>query len=119
MENYKLVLPEYLNQYQFLFGGYLLKFVDEIAWIAATLDYPAFNFVTIAMDRVEFRQSVREGTILRFQCDRIKTGNTSVCYHVDVFKANSPNDPDERVFSTNVTMVRVDENGRKKPLSIE
>jgi acyl-CoA hydrolase len=117
MENYKLVLPEHLNQFQFLFGGNMLKFVDEIAWIAASLDYPGFNFVTIAMDRVEFRQSVREGTILRFQSERIKTGNTSVCYHVDVFNANSASDHTESVFSTNVTMVRVDENGQKQPLT--
>jgi hypothetical protein len=29
MENHKLVLPEHLNQYGFLFGGNLLKWVDE------------------------------------------------------------------------------------------
>lgn len=117
MENFKLVLPEHLNQFQFLFGGNLLKFVDEIAWIAASLDYPGFNFVTIAMDRVEFRKSVREGSILRFQCDNTKTGTTSVCYHVDVFIANSTSADTDSVFSTNVTMVRVDENGNKKPLA--
>ncbi len=114
MENYKLVLPEHLNQYQFLFGGNLLKFVDEVAWIAASLEFPGFNFVTIAMDRVEFRRSVREGTILKFQCLRTRTGTTSVCYHVDVFKANC--ESEDSVFSTNVTMVRVDENGEKQPL---
>ena len=116
MDNYKLVLPEHLNHYQFLFGGYLLKFVDEIAWIAATLDYPGFNFVTIAMDRVEFRKSVRQGTILRFNCERTKVGNTSVTYKVDVFKANSSSGDTDSVFATNVTMVRVDEEGKKKPL---
>ena len=117
MENFKLVLPEHLNHYQFLFGGYLLKFVDEIAWIAATLDYPGFNFVTIAMDRVEFRKSVREGTILKFQCEKTKTGSTSVCYNVNVTKANSKSGDLGSVFETNVTLVRVDENGRKKPLT--
>ena len=117
MENFKLVLPEHLNQYQFLFGGNLLKFVDEIAWIAASLEYPGFNFVTIAMDRVEFRRSVREGSILRFQCDKTKTGTTSVSYHVDVFIANATPANSDSVFSTNVTMVRVDELGNKKPLA--
>ncbi len=67
MENHKLVLPEYLNHFGFLFGGYLLKWVDEYAWIAASLDYPGSNFVTIAMDKVEFRKSVRKGTILKFR----------------------------------------------------
>ncbi len=117
MQNFKLVLPEHLNHYQFLFGGYLLKFVDEMAWIAATLDFPGLNFVTIAMDRVEFRQTVREGTILKFDCEKVRTGTTSVSYHVEVTKANPTSDPDNSVFSTNVTLVRVDEQGNKTPLN--
>jgi len=118
MDNFKLVRPEHLNHYQFLFGGYLLMFVDEIAWVAATLDYPDFNFVTIGMDRVEFRQSVRQGTILRFRSERTKVGNTSVTYRVDVFKANDDSEDSESVFSTNVTLVRVDRNGKKMPLEV-
>ncbi len=65
MENYKLVTPGNLNHYGFLFGGDLLKWIDEYAWIDATLEYPDCNFVTLAMDNVDFRKSVREGTILK------------------------------------------------------
>ncbi len=115
MESYKLVLPEHLNHYGFLFGGYLLKFTDEVAWIAATLDYPGYLFVTIAMDKVEFRKSVREGTILRFRCLRVHEGRTSVRYQVEVFR--SEEEDAETIFSTTVTLVRVDENGEKKPLA--
>jgi len=38
MESYKLVLPEHLNHYGYLFGGNMLKWVDEISWIAASRD---------------------------------------------------------------------------------
>jgi acyl-CoA hydrolase len=74
MESYKLVLPEHLNHYGYLYGGNLLKWVDEIGWIAASRDYPGYNFVTVAMDRVEFRKSVREGTILRFEALKTDVG---------------------------------------------
>ena len=40
MENRRLVLPEHLNHFGFLFGGQLLRWVDGTAWIAASLDYP-------------------------------------------------------------------------------
>lgn len=121
MENYKLVLPEHLNHYGFLFGGYLLKFVDEIAWIASSLDYPGYNFVTIGMDKVEFRKSVRQGTILRFNSSKMHIGNTSVTYLVEVFCDNpATGDQEHRepdsVFSTSVTLVRVDENGDKQKI---
>lgn len=116
MENYKLVLPEHLNHFGYLFGGNLLKWVDEIAWIAASLDFPGFSFVTIGMDRVEFRKSVKNGSILRFMVERLKTGNTSVKYTVNVFSEGITTGNDEAVFTTNVTFVNVDAEGKKTPL---
>ncbi|UCH81927.1 MAG: hypothetical protein JSW20_04695 [Nitrospiraceae bacterium] len=112
MENHKLVLPGNLNHYGYLFGGDLLKWVDEYAWIAATLEYPDCNFVTLAMDKVEFRKSVREGTILKFIIDKTKEGNTSVQYFVRVYRGNSLTKNDI-IFSTHVIFVRVDRNGKK------
>lgn len=117
MQHHKLVLPEHLNHYGFLFGGYLLKWVDEVAWIAASLEFSDCKFVTIAMDHVEFRQSVRQGTILSFHAKQFKLGNTSVTYSVEVSDETTNNGFKKSVFSTKVTMVRVDEDGNKKPIS--
>lgn len=114
MQNHKLVLPENLNHYGYLFGGYMLQWVDEVAWIAATMEYPGCRFVTIGMDEVVFRESILEGTILRFDVNRSRVGNTSVSYLVEVAKDGNENGS---AFSTTVTMVRVDAEGRKTPLS--
>jgi len=116
MENHKLVLPEHLNQYGYLFGGNLLKWVDEYAWIAASLDYPGCNFVTIGLDKVEFRKSVKQGTILSFIAEKTKEGNTSVQYSVSVFRGNSEKGKKDLIFYTHVTFVRVDSEGNKIPL---
>ena len=116
MENHKLVLPEHLNHYGYLFGGDLLKWVDEYAWIAATLEYPGCNFVTIAMDKVEFRKSVRQGTILRFIVEQTGKGNTSVQYEINVFRGGQERSREHLIFSTRVTLVRIDEAGEKIPL---
>ena len=112
MDNHKLVLPEHLNHYGYLFGGYLLQWVDEYAWIAATLDYPGHNFVTVAMDRVEFRRSIRQGAILRFEVQRERVGVTSVGYLARVYDGTAP----EPVFSTQITFVGLGPDGTKKPL---
>jgi acyl-CoA hydrolase len=116
MENHKLVLPEHLNHYGFLFGGHLLKWVDEYAYIAATMEYAGSNFVTIAMDRVEFKKSVRQGTILKFIVEKSREGRTSVEYLVHVYRSNKLEE-NNFIFSTGVTLVRIDENGRKLPLA--
>ena len=116
MENHKLILPEHLNQFGYLFGGHLLQWVDECAWIAATLDYPGCKFVTIGMDKVEFRKSVRQGAILRIHSEKVKEGRTSVQYAAMVFRDDADAGGTQPVFSTNITFVRVDDQGNKTPL---
>jgi acyl-CoA hydrolase len=113
VETYKLVMPENLNHFGYLFGGYMLKWVDEIAWIAATLDFPSCTFVTIGMDKIEFKRSVKQGTILRFHTGRTHLGRTSVTYQVDVTVGDQANTEFNSIFSTHVTMVRVDSSGNK------
>ena len=116
MENYKLVMPEDLNPYGFLFGGRLLSWVDEYAYIAARLDFPACNLVTVALDSVEFKRGVSQGVILRFEVDRVHVGMTSVQYAVRVSSAEAGDTGADPVFSTRVTFVHVDEDGAKSPL---
>lgn len=110
MENHRLVLPEHMNHYGFLFGGYLLAWVDELAWMAASRDYPACQLVTVGMKEVAFKKSVREGTILSLRAHRTRVGDTSASYAVSAWK------DDLEIFSTEVTLVRVDEEGRKQSL---
>src|SRR6056297_3384963 len=114
METHRLVLPADLNQFGFLFGGQLLSWVDEASWIAASLDYPDCQFVTVGMDRVEFRHSVREGTILSIHSERKEEGTTSVTYAVTVQRGRYPEGP--TLFSTCVTFVNVNLAGEKVPL---
>jgi len=113
MENYKLVRPEHLNHFGYLFGGNLLKWVDEVAWIAASLDFPGCEFVTIGLDKVEFRRSIKEGAILKFSVEKLKTGTTSAQYTVNVFEQNIKTGDAKNVFCTNITFVCLDALGKK------
>ena len=114
METHRLVLPGDLNHYGFLFGGRLLAWIDEASWIAASLDYPHCQFVTIGMDKVEFRHSVRQGTILNIRCKKEHEGTTSVAYRVEVCDRRNSVAP--AIFSTGISYVSVDDSGRKRPL---
>ena len=114
MESHRLVLPEHLNHFGYLFGGYLLKWVDEFAWVAATLDWPGCNFVTVGMDEVKFKKSVRKGTILKFIVEKSKQGVTSLQYKVTVIREDTGQGGDDTIFTTHVTLVHVDKQGKKK-----
>ena len=114
METHHLVLPGDLNHYGSLFGGRLLSWVDEAAWIAASAEFPHCQFVTIAMDKVEFRHGVSDGTILRIACEMTRLGKTSVTYQVHV--SDAKNAPEISVFQTHVTFVSVNDRGEKRAI---
>jgi acyl-CoA hydrolase len=116
MDSYSLVRPEHLNHYGFLFGGVLLKWVDEFAWLTASLDFPQCTLVTVAMDNIQFKQRVLNGSILRFHITALRLGDTSVTYTVEVVSDEPGSTVEKRVFSTTVTFVRVDADGRKVSL---
>lgn len=111
MKHRKIVQPESLNDQGFLFGGNLLKWVDESAYITASLDYPGNRFVTISLDEVVFKHPVLQGEILCFDVQMIRKGRTSVMYKIDVRgeKLAGHNEP---LFVTEITFVNVDANSQ-------
>ena len=112
--NFKVVKPEDLNHYGYLFGGKLLQWIDEYSWIAATLDFPSYSFVTRSMDSVKFKKSVRQGSILSFKIDNYELGKAYVKYKVIVsLEMQAENNI---VFETIVTFVSIDKNGKIKLL---
>lgn len=117
MDHHKLVLPEHMNHYGFLFGGYLLQWMDEFAYITATVDFPGIRFVTVAMADVQFKRRIRVGEVLRFTVDRVATGRTSVRYRLRARGLVVSDDPADVLFETTITFVSVDAAGQKAPIA--
>ncbi|MBN1501335.1 MAG: acyl-CoA thioesterase [Spirochaetes bacterium] len=116
MNTYQIVRTEHLNHFKKLFGGYMLLWVDEFAWLTASRDFPGCSLVTRSMDKIDFTCPVESGSILRFNIMPESTGNTSVVYSVNVF-ADAPGAEDEKlVFTNKVTFVNVDKSGKTVPL---
>jgi acyl-CoA hydrolase len=116
VNTFTMVRTEHLNHHEYLFGGQMLKWVDEFAYLAAARDYPGVMLVTRAMDSIEFRTHVLNGSILRFRVLPLRVGTTSVTYEVKVY-ADAPGSTEEAlVFSNHITFVALDGEGRKAVL---
>ena len=111
-----LVRPEHLNQHGKLFGGYMLLWVDEYAYIAALEDYPRARFVTRAIEAASFTRGVECGALLTFDVTRLRSGTSSVTYRVHVSSRNMDGENAVEVFNTCVTLCAVDEKGSKTAL---
>jgi len=116
MNHRKLVLPEHMNDQGSLFGGHLLKWLDEFAYITASLEFPGNRFVTIALNNVEFKHPILCGQILRFAVSQVRLGNSSVEYLIEVFGEGSGGAVGQVLFATGITFVNVSESGKKKPI---
>lgn len=115
-ESMLLVRPEHLNHHGYLFGGRLLEWLDEQAYIAAIARLkPEANLVTVAIDRVEFKFSVVQGSVLRFRSMLVHAGRTSLTVFTQVFRRPSIND--EEIFRAYVTFVCLDKMARPRPVA--
>ena len=115
MNHRKLVQPEYMNEQGSLFGGYLLKWLDEFAYITASIEFPGNRFSTIGLNKVEFHHPIALGEILRFTVSMNRKGTTSVEYLVEVYGEKiAPRD--DILFATTITFVNLNEAGKKTPI---
>jgi len=116
MNHRKLVQPEHMNDQGSLFGGYLLKWLDEFAYITACIQHPGNRFVTIGLAGVEFHHPISLGEILRFAVTETRKGTTSVEYLVEVFGEKMAPNAAETLFATSITFVNLDKSGKKAAL---
>src|SRR5262245_30979695 len=85
-----VMMPRDTNPNGTIFGGVLLSYIDQAGAIAARRELslrggnPAAAFVTVAINRVEFKLPVMVGDVVRFQTTCVKTGRTSLTMRVDV-----------------------------------
>jgi acyl-CoA hydrolase len=110
-ESTLLVRPEHLNHHGYLFGGRLLEWLDEQAYIAAISRLkPEANLVTVAIDKVEFKVSVEQGSLLLFRSEVVHAGRTSLTVLTQVFKRQPPKE--ELIFRAYVTFVCLNAKGK-------
>ena len=118
MEHRKLVLPEFLNDQGYLFGGNLLKWVDESAYITASLDFPGNRLVTVSLSEVNFKNPIQPGELLCFDVQLARRGNTSATYSIEV-TGEKLADSKAPLFVTKITFVNVAPDGKPRSLASE
>jgi acyl-CoA thioesterase YciA len=114
-----ILMPRDTNPMGTIFGGVILSYIDQAAAIEAHCYHPG-RMVTVAMDKVVFKQPVFVGDLVSFFTETVHVGTTSVTVKVSVWARRSLTSQ-EFVYVTEalVTMVAVDEERRKVPLGKE
>lgn len=109
-------LPRDTNPYGTIFGGVILSYIDQAGAIEARR-HAHHRWVTVALDRVEFKQPVRVGDLLNLYAWTVKTGRTSVTVRVEVEAERFDDGSVVGVTSATLVMVSVDHAGRAIPFA--
>lgn len=112
---FKAVFPNTTNNYNTLFGGTAMQLMDEVAFITATR-FSRKKCVTVATDKIEFKQPIPAGTIIELIGKVTKIGNTSLNVAVEIFIEDMYSDYREKAIIGTFTFVAIDDN--KNPIKI-
>jgi acyl-CoA thioesterase YciA len=84
-----IMMPRDTNPHGTIFGGVILSFIDQAGAIGARHEVVKAGgglpmLVTVAINRVEFKEPVLVGDVVRFTTRLIRMGRTSITVHVNV-----------------------------------
>ncbi len=110
-----LMMPRDTNHHGTIFGGVILSHIDQAGAVAA-LRLGCARVVTVAMDRVVFREPVLVGDLVSFHAEPIRRGRTSVTVRVLVEAERRGGGGTVAVTEAEVTYVHIDAAGKPVPL---
>lgn len=111
----KMVFPSTTNHYDTLFGGEALKWMDEVAYIAATR-FARKQVVTISTEQVDFKRPIPSGILVELVARVVKVGRTSLKVEVDIFLEELYSDKREKAITGAFNFVAIDENKKPTPI---
>jgi acyl-CoA thioesterase YciA len=84
-----VMMPRDTNPLGSIFGGVILSYIDQAGAIGARREVQRAggglpHLLTVAVNRVEFKQPVLVGDVVRFLTRLVRIGRTSITMHVSV-----------------------------------
>lgn len=84
-----VMMPRDTNPHGTIFGGVLLSYIDQAGALGAIHEVVQAGgaipkIVTVAINKVEFKQPVLVGDVVRFLTRLVRMGRTSITVHVSV-----------------------------------
>ncbi len=109
-----VTMPRDTNQYGTIFGGVILSYIDQAGFVEARR-HGVHRWVTVALDRVEFKAPVHLGDTVNFYATTMRAGKSSVTVQIDVEAERYSSGETVPVTSASITLVSVSADGKAIP----
>ncbi len=113
-----LAMPTDTNPKGDIFGGWIMSLMDMAGKMSATTVANG-RVVTVAVDRIVFREPVKVGDVVCCYTELLKTGRSSIALSIEVWAMRQGQGDRVKVTDAVFTFVAVDDDGRPRPLTAE
>jgi acyl-CoA thioesterase YciA len=110
-----LAMPTDTNPKGDIFGGWIMSLMDMAGKMSATTIANG-RVVTVAVDRIVFRQPVQVGDVVCCYTETVRTGRSSITLSIEVWAMRQGQGERLKVTDATFTFVAVDGDGRPRPL---
>jgi uncharacterized protein (TIGR00369 family) len=107
----QMMQPEHANSQGNVHGGWIMKLADEAGALASTR-HAGHRTVTVAMDRMVFRQPIRIGDLVILEAEITYAGRTSMEVEVQVVAENPVTGEKFHTNTAYLVYVAIDDDGR-------
>jgi acyl-CoA thioesterase YciA len=111
-----VAMPADTNMNGDIFGGWVLSQMDLGGGVAAR-KHAKGKFVTVAINSMQFIKPVEVGDTLCIYAKHLKTGNTSISFHLTTYVTRQGCRPREQVTEADFTYVHIGDDGNPKAIS--
>jgi acyl-CoA thioesterase YciA len=108
-------MPTDTNPKGDIFGGWIMSLMDMAGQNVETTVANG-RVVTVAVDRIVFRQPVQVGDVVCCYTEIVRTGRSSITLSIEVWAMRQGKGERLKVTDATFTFVAVDEEGRPRPL---
>ncbi|MFD1768484.1 acyl-CoA thioesterase [Sphingobacterium suaedae] len=111
----ELVLPNDTNTFGNLMGGRLLYWMDICSAMAAQ-KHSNSPVVTVSVDNVSFKRSIKLGEVVTIQAQVTRAFSTSMEVRMEIFAQNLPEGTKEKSNEAYYTFVAIDKENKPTPV---
>lgn len=110
-----LAMPTDTNPKGDIFGGWIMSLMDMAGKMSATTIANG-RVVTVAVDRIVFREPVKVGDVVCCYTETLRIGSSSVTLSIEVWALRQGQGERVKVTDAVFTFVAIDDDGRPRPI---
>lgn len=107
----QLMMPQHANLAGVVFGGTILALADSVAYVCASR-HAGPNCVTVSVDRVDFKEPIKIGELVRCLASVNFVGRSSMEIGIKIMAEDLKTGKERHTNSCYFTMVALDDKGR-------